>query len=60
MAVVDPTKIIEFNKVKVNVINLNPLDADPDELQEGDLWYRGDLHEVRVYLNGSVETLTTA
>lgn len=60
MALEDTQQQVEWNKVNVQQIRLAALDADPTDLKDGDMWHRGDLNTIRVRLNGSTVTLTTA
>ena len=57
MAQQDAQRQNEFNKVNVQKLSLIPLDADPLDLGEGDMWCRGDTHVVHLYLNGVIETI---
>jgi len=36
------------NRINLNVVNLEPLTADPTDLRNGDVWYRSDLGQFRV------------
>ena len=60
MAEVYPKKAIEFSRVRVDKINLNPLNADPTDATYGDIWYRGDIDAFRVMLVAGVKTITVA
>lgn len=60
MAAVNDKKVVEFNRIVADKLNLNPLDADPSDLQEGDLWYRGDTHALRLRLASSTVTVTVS
>lgn len=52
MALENDKKVIELNKANVAQLRLAPLDADPDDLQDGDVWYRGDTDKLHVRVNG--------
>ncbi len=58
MAQVDPKKQQEWNRVNVQQLKLVPLDADPADLTDGDVWYRGDTDVVHVRVNGATKTFT--
>lgn len=57
---------IETNEVRTNIIRIEEfillpgLDGDPSPLQEGQIWYREDLYQLRAYLNGNVAIITTS
>lgn len=52
---------IETNTIRIEEFILLPgLDGDPSPLQEGQIWYREDLYELRAYLNGNVAVITTS
>lgn len=58
MAQEDKTRQQEFNKVNVRQLRLIPLDADPVDLTDGDVWHRGDTDVVHIQLNGVKKTFT--
>ena len=60
MAQQDDKKVVDFNKVNTRKLHLEPLDADPADLRDGDMWYRGDTDVLHVYVNGAVKTVTVA
>jgi len=53
-------RVIEFDKVNINQIRLVPLTADPLDLKEGDVWYRGDTHTLKLRLAASTVTIQVA
>jgi len=53
-------RVIEFDKVNINQIRLVPLTADPLDVKEGDVWYRGDTHALRLRLVASTVTVTVS
>lgn len=60
MAIIDPKRVMDFDKVNVDKLHLNPLSADPSDIEEGDLWYRGDTHALMLRINGSTKTVTVS
>ncbi|TDI97042.1 MAG: hypothetical protein E2O29_02050 [Deltaproteobacteria bacterium] len=48
----------EWNKVNVQQMHLIPLDADPDDLRDGDMWYRGDTDVLQVRVDGVTKAIT--
>lgn len=48
----------EFNKVNVRQLRLIPLDADPVDLKDGDVWYRGDTDVFHGRVAGVTKTFT--
>jgi len=58
MAQEDLTRQQEFNKVNIQQVRLIPLDADPVDLVDGDVWHRGDTDSVHIQLNGVRKTFT--
>jgi hypothetical protein len=39
---------------------LQGLNSDPSPLQEGQVWHRGDLNQLRVYLNGVINVINVS
>ena len=60
MAASNDKAVVDFNVINVDKLHLNPLDADPLDAQEGDLWYRGDTHVLKLRINGSTKTVTVS
>jgi len=58
MAQENPQAQQEWNKVNIQQLHLIPLDADPTDLRDGDLWYRGDTDTVHVQVDGVKKTFT--
>ena len=58
MAQENPQLQQEWNKVNVQQLHLIPLDADPIDLRDGDLWYRGDTDVVHVRVAGVTKAIT--
>ena len=51
---------IDKNVVRVLKLHLIPLTADPTDLEDGDVWHRGDLNTIRARLNGATVTVTVS
>ena len=51
-------QVIELNRANVFVLRLRPLTADPVDLEDGDIWHRGDTDVVHIRLNGVTKTIT--
>jgi len=47
------------SRFNLNVVNLEPLTADPTEVIDGDVWYRKDLEQFRVAANGGTKYAIT-
>lgn len=60
MAQEDPKRIIEHNKVNTTQLRLVAVDADPVDLKDGDMWYRGDTDVLHVRVNGVTKAVTVA
>ena len=58
MAQEDTKRQQEWNKVNVQQLNLIPLDADPADLRDGTVWYRGDTDTVHIQVDGVKKTFT--
>ena len=58
MAQEDPKRIVELNKVNAQQLRLVALDADPVDLQDGDMWYRGDTDVLHVRVAGATKAVT--
>lgn len=58
MAQVNPLKQQELNKINVRQLRLIPLDADPVDLTDGDLWYRGDTDVLHLRVAGATKAVT--
>ena len=48
----------EWNKVNIQQMHLIPLDADPVDLRDGDMWYRGDTDVLHVRVAGVTKAVT--
>ena len=58
MAQEDDKRQQEWNKVNVQQLRLIELDADPADLQYGDMWYRGDTDVLHVRVDGVTKAIT--
>ena len=58
MAQEDDKRQQEWNKVNVQQLRLIALDADPADLQDGDMWYRGDTDVLHVRVDGVTKAIT--
>lgn len=60
MAVENEKRPRELEKINVARVRLAPLDADPTDLEDGDIWYHGPSDTIKCRLNGVTKTITAA
>ena len=60
MAQADASKQLDINIARCQKLHLEPLTADPSNLEDGDLWYRSDLDTFRARKNGATVTVTVS
>jgi hypothetical protein len=58
MAAINDKRVVEFFRLTVDKINLNALNADPEQLLNGDLWYRQDIQQLRFRANNTTYAVT--
>ncbi len=61
MAQADEKKQVELNKANVQLLKLAPLDADPVDVENGDIWYvAAAVNKFRKRQNGVSKDLDAA